>query len=114
MSRQRYYKTILKHINTGSSAEQKSWRSGGKSSSHDSAHQTPMGDLLGKRCDPRNWDYRNISCKFFVLSQMGLLVRIIIASLLTSIDHFLYFRPYSKICTCIISLTFLSHNTTLG
>lgn len=49
-----------KLVNAGSSAEQKSRRAGRKGSSHDSAHQTPTGDFLGQRCDPRNWDYRNV------------------------------------------------------
>lgn len=42
---------------------------------------------------------------------MTIMVRLIIAHVLTTIDHFPCSGPYSKDSTCIIPSAFLSHNT---
>lgn len=49
----------------------------------------------------------------FILCGVAKMLRIRIATLLTSIDHFLCSRHYSKDSTCIVPLAFLSPNNTV-
>lgn len=73
-----------------------------------------MEHLLGKRCDARNREQgrgREMSnASSFVLRRVAKMARIIIASPLTLIDHFLYSRLYSEDSTRIMLLAFLPHN----
>ena len=51
-------------VTIGSSAEQSPGEVEETAVHYDSAHQALTGNFLGKRCDPRNWEYRNVQCKF--------------------------------------------------
>lgn len=51
------------------------------------------GNLLGQKCDTRNWGIETSSANFFVFSRVLKMVRIIIANVLASTDHFLCSGP---------------------
>lgn len=76
----------------GKLAERKSEREGRSGGTMFSSPDAG-GNLLGQKCDTRNWGIETSNANSFVFSRVLKMVRIIIANVLASTDHFLCSGP---------------------